>query len=173
MRPPHTLAEQRRLLADPRAQNRPDFRNLAVGHPVGQLRDNPNGPLKVQSVSMSQKVAIQQSAKQVSSFKNERLQLETKGGSGNLGRAAGAAGTGPASPEKVSFSKLPSFQAADTKTGSPASSARPAQRAAPRPKGTPSGQARQGAKPAGRDARSDQPRGERDSRPGTEGGRAR
>ncbi len=30
MRPPHTLAEQRRLLADPRAQSRPDYHNLAV-----------------------------------------------------------------------------------------------------------------------------------------------
>ena len=161
MRPPHTLAEQRRLLADPKAQNRPDFHNLAVGHPVGQLRDNPSAPVKVQPVSMNQRAAIQQSARQVSNFKNERLQLETKGGQGGLGRAAGAAGAGPARPEKVNFAKLPGFQAADTKTGGPPSPARPAQRAAPRSNGTPSGQVRQGAKPSGRGPRPDQPHSER------------
>lgn len=110
---------------------------------------------------MNQRAAIQQSAKQVSNFKNERLQLETKGGPVGLGRPAGAAGTGPASPERVSLARLPSFQAAGTKTGGPSSLARPAKRGDPRPKSTPWGQGRQGTKPSERDSRSDQPRGER------------
>lgn len=161
MRPPHTLAEQRRLLADPRAQNRPDFRNLAVGHPVGQLRDNPNAPVKVQPVSMSQRAAIQQSAQQVSNFKNERQQLEMKGGVGGTGRVAGA---GSAGPDKANLAKLPSFQAANTKTGGSPAAARPAQRPAPRSNAAPWGQYRQGTKSSGRNQRSEQPRSEREPR---------
>jgi hypothetical protein len=159
MRPPHTLAEQRRLLADPRAQSRPDIHTLAVGHPVGQLANNPNSPLKVQPVSMSEKAAVQQSAKQVSNFQSERSQLESKGAQG---RAVGAAG--PATADKASFAKLPSFQAANTKTGTAAgaaSTAKPAaQRPAPRSNGTnPWGQ-RQSTKSA-RNPRQDQSKGEK------------
>jgi len=158
MRPPHTLAEQRRLLADPKAQNRPDLRNLAVGHPVGQLRDNPRAPVKVQPVSMSQKAAIQQSAKGISNFKNERSQLEMKGGPAGQGRATGA---GPAGPDRASFAKLPSFRAADTKSGGTSNPTRSVPRAAPRSNGTPRGQNRQDAKSSGRGYRPDQPHGER------------
>jgi hypothetical protein len=118
MRPPHTLADQQRLLADPRAQNRPDFRNLAVGHPAGQLRDNPSVPIRVQSVPASQRAATQQSTRQLSSFQSERIELEAKGGPNGAGRPAGA---GPAGPERVSLAKQPGFQAAGAKTTGPAS----------------------------------------------------
>jgi len=158
MRPPHTLADQQRLLADPRAQNRPDFRNLAVGHPAGQLRDNPSAPIRVQTVAASQRAATQQSARQLSSFQSERLELEAKGGPNGAGRPAGA---GPAGPERVSLTKLPSLQAAGAKTTGPASAPRTATRGDPRPKGAYRGQGRQGERPSQGDSRSDRPRAER------------
>ncbi|MGD0090317.1 MAG: elongation factor G [Planctomycetota bacterium] len=39
MRPPHTLAAQQRLMADPTARKRPDFQMLAIGQTVAQLKD--------------------------------------------------------------------------------------------------------------------------------------
>ncbi len=149
MRPPHTLAEQQRLLADPKAQNRPDFRNLAVGHPAGQLSNNPSAPIRVQSVSTAQRATIQQSARQVSHLTNERAQLEAKGGPGGVGRAAG----GPTSPDRVSVARLPSLQAAATKSAAGPS---PTQHAATRGNNAPRGQNRQPARPSGRDSRADQ-----------------
>ena len=102
MRPPHTLAEQRRLMADPRARERPDFNRLAVGHTVSELRNNPNGAMRVQSVPAAQRMAIQQSARQAANVKNERSQMESRGATAN-GRSAG--------PQRESLAKMPSYQA--------------------------------------------------------------
>jgi len=141
MRPPHTLVEQRRLLADPRARERPDFRNLAVGHTVEQLRNNPNGPMRVQSVPAAQRMAIQQSARQAANVKNERSQMESRGASAN-GRSAG--------PQRESLAKMPSYQAssqqAGAKTAGQANGVRQATRPTQRPNTT-------RAKPQAKDSR--------------------
>jgi hypothetical protein len=147
MRPPHTLAEQQRLLADPKVKDRPDVRNLTVGHPVGQLKDNAGGPIRVQSVPASQRAAVQQSAKQISSLRNERLQLESKGTASGSGRVPGA--TGPAAPDRVNLARLPSFQNAGTRTAGPPTQGRPTQR-------VPNGTARAKPRPDGQD-RQDRP----------------
>ena len=124
MRPPHTSPAQQRLLADPMARKRPDFQKLAIGETVAaKLRNNPNSLVKVQAVTLNQRTVIQQSAKQMSSFRSERFRMEAKGSAGNLARPAGTA-VGPAKPEKANLATLPGFhdaagQSPGTGTASP------------------------------------------------------
>ena len=114
---------------------------------VGQLKDNAGGPIRVQSVPDSKRAAVQQSAKQISSLRNERLQLESKGTASGSGRVPGA--TGPAAPDRVNLARLPSFQNAGTRTAGPPTQGRPTQR-------VPNGTARAKPRPDGQD-RQDRP----------------
>jgi len=161
MRPPHTLAEQQRLLADPKVHSRPDFRNLAVGQPVAQLKDSPNAPMKVRPVPDGQRAAIQRSARQASGRRGEPPQMETRGGPDGRGRSGEDGGPGTARQERASLAQQPSFQTGGAKMAGPPGAGWPDQRAASRPYNMRWSQGLQGARSWERDSRSDQPRGKR------------
>lgn len=143
MRPPHTLAAQQHLLADPKSHGRPDARNLAVGRPVGQLQKNPNGPIKVQPVGASQRVATQQSAKQMSGVASQRAHTETKGGQGGVGRVPGAGDAGQAGSARAGDARSPGAQSSGSRPPGPSGRQQPAQHSGSRSYNTSRGEGRE------------------------------
>jgi hypothetical protein len=95
MRPPHTWLAQQRLLREPGMHDRP---GLTIGVSLRQVAS-----VRLEVVSPRQAEMIRQSIRQERQFHAERRQLEASGGR----RLAG----GPVVPEKVSMSRLPSYNA--------------------------------------------------------------
>jgi hypothetical protein len=102
MRPPHTLTAQRELLASRAALSRPDIKQLHMAHDVHQLSKRPEAFVKLQPVSQSQRVQLQQAAVQTNRFEAERRQFEKK--------PIGTASVGPTHPERVNLTNIPSFK---------------------------------------------------------------
>jgi hypothetical protein len=100
MRPPHTWAAQQRLLGEPGMRDRP---GLTIGVSLRDIAANPHASVRLETVSAHQAELIRQSIHQERDFHAERRQLEASGGR----RLPG----GPVAPERISLSKLPSYNA--------------------------------------------------------------
>jgi len=107
MRPPHTLAEERALLASPAGRNRPDLQQLRMAHDIHQA-----GGARLQAVSAAERAQLHQAARETVRFGAERQQLERSGGGAVHGQA-----------ERVSLNQMSSFKSAQLPGASPANTA--------------------------------------------------
>jgi hypothetical protein len=99
MRPPHTLAAQQLLVA--KGGTRPDREFLKIADPLAELQRQPNGAIRLTSLSSEEKVKIHATSQQITESGVQRAVLETKGAGG----AAGAAKT----PVTMPLPKLPTI----------------------------------------------------------------
>ena len=114
MRPPHTLAAERAMLA--RGVVRPDLRMARDIHEAGGMR--------MQAVSAAERAQLHQAARETTHFAAERQQLERSPGGGVRGQ-----------PERVSLNQMSSFKSAQLPGNSAASHAASSAAAAGRPGG--------------------------------------
>jgi hypothetical protein len=138
MRPPHTWAEQQRILAHG-GMGRPDMAQLRMAGDVHVVARMPGASVRLQTVSAAERAHIQEAARASVRSEAERRQVERAGGAG----ARGA--------EKVSLASMPSYKSAQA--ASPAAGARPGGAAGPGAAGAPAGRtpARPAAKSTARD----------------------
>ena len=101
MRPPHTLAAQRRLLARPGGMSRPDIQQLRMAHDIHEVSARPGG-VRLQAVSQAEHAQLHQAARETVSFGQQRQQMERQ-------TTAGAAG-GPTQPQRANLTNMPSFK---------------------------------------------------------------
>jgi len=107
MRPPHTLAAERALLASPAGRARPDLQQLHMAHDIHQP-----GGARLQAVSAAERAQIHQAARETVRFGAERQQLERSG----TGAARGQA-------ERVSLNQMSSFKSTQLPGASAANTA--------------------------------------------------
>lgn len=137
MRPPHSLAEQRAMMAHGLA-GRPDARQLYMARDVHQA--GAVGGARLRQVSPAEHAQLTQAARETTHFQQERQQLERN-------TAAGA--RGPSQPSRVSLASMPSFKSQNL-PGASAANVRTATNAAAAGKmgGAAPGAARPGAQVA-------------------------
>jgi hypothetical protein len=99
MRPPHTLAEQRALVASGAMRTRPDAHQIYMAHDVHQMDARAAGAMRLQPVSAAQHAQLAQAARETTHFQQERQQLER----------ASAAGV-RSQPARVNLASMPSFK---------------------------------------------------------------
>ena len=102
MRPPHTLAAQRAMMAHGLA-GRPDARQLYMARDVHQA--GAAGGMRMQQVSAAEHARLTQAARQTTQFQQERQQME---------RNTAAGGRGPSQPSRVNLaSSMPSYKSSN------------------------------------------------------------
>ena len=130
MRPPHTLMEQRALIASGAMRNRPDARQLYMAHDVHQMDARAAGAMRMTRVSAAEHAQLAQSARETTHFQQERQQFE---------RSSAAGARGPSQPSRAALTSMPSFKSSTL----PGASAANVQASASRPSG-PAGNAAAG-----------------------------
>jgi hypothetical protein len=98
MRPPHTLAAERALLASREGQARPDLQQLHMARDIHEAAGR-DSFVKLQAVPPAERAQLHQAAKETVRFTAERQQLERNPG-----------GAAPRSAEKVALTKMPTFK---------------------------------------------------------------
>ncbi len=130
MRPPHTWAEQQRILASPEGRMRADIGQLRLVGDVHVVARMPGASVRFAVVSPGERAHLQMANRESVRSEAERRQVERQG-------AGGARG-----PQRVSLSSMPSYKAAGAAS---AAAARPAAgvagRGAPAPGKAPAGKA--------------------------------
>ena len=145
MRPPHTWAEQERLLASPGGRARADIAQLRMVGDVHVVARMPGASVRLSVVSPAERVHIQEAARASVRAAAERGQVE---------RQAGAAGGRGA--QKVSLSSMPTYKAATAAHAASASApGRPAGSYTAPGRGTQGTPARGTAKTTSRDREKD------------------
>ncbi|MGA2254101.1 MAG: YXWGXW repeat-containing protein [Thermoguttaceae bacterium] len=104
MRPPHTLAAERALLASPAGRGRADLHMARDIHEAGAMR--------LQAVSPAEHAQLRQAARETVRFGAERQQLERSG-----------AGAPRGQPERVNLNQMSSFKSTQLPGASPSNAA--------------------------------------------------
>ena len=123
MRPPHTLMEQRALIASGAMRNRPDARQLYMARDVHQIDARTAGAMHLQAVSAAQHAQLAQAARETTHFQQERQQFE---------RSSAAGARGPSQPSRAALTSMPSFKSSTL----PGASVANVQASISRPSGT-------------------------------------
>ncbi len=101
MRPPHTLAAERALVASGAMRTRPDAHQLYMAQDVHHLDSRAAGAMRVQPVSAAQHAQLTQAARETVHFQQERQQFE---------RTAAAGAHGPSQPTRMNLTSMPSYK---------------------------------------------------------------
>jgi hypothetical protein len=96
MRPPHTLAAERAMMAGG-AHGRPMF----VAHDVHQMDARAAGGMRMQPVSRAEQAHLAQGARETRNFQQERQQFE---------RSTAAGARGPSQPSRANLNNMQSFK---------------------------------------------------------------